>query len=77
MSFADSCMENNRIRHRTSLPYHPATNGLAEWAVQIIKNGLRKIAEGLGDMELRLARFYFTTGILLIQALALAQQNFC
>ena len=70
-------MEKNGIHHRTSLSYHPTTNDLAEWAVQIIKNGLRKNAEGLGDMELRLARFYSTTGILLIQPLALAQQNFC
>ena len=46
------------ILHRTSSPYHPATNGLSEQALQVVKNGLRKNAEG--DMEvLRLARFLF------------------
>ena len=36
----------NGIRHGTSAPYHPATNGLAERAVQVVKTGLRKNTEG-------------------------------
>ena len=47
-------MKKNGIRHKTSAPYHPATNGLAERAVQVVKNGLRKNREG--DFDLRLTR---------------------
>ena len=39
-------LKNNGIRHILSAPYHPATNGLAERAVQIFKAGLRKITDG-------------------------------
>ena len=35
-------MRLNRIRHTTSAPYHPATNGLAERVVQTFKTYLKK-----------------------------------
>ena len=43
-------VEKNGIKHKTTAP---ATNGLAERAVQVIKNGLRK---NNGDFEMRLLR---------------------
>ena len=42
------------IKHITSAPYHPATNGMAEHAVQIVKQGLRKITQG--SIRTRLAK---------------------
>ena len=48
----------NGIKHLTSAPYHPASNGLAERAVQIVKKGLRKITHG--SMRTRLAQVLLT-----------------
>ncbi|XP_045782541.1 uncharacterized protein K02A2.6-like [Maniola jurtina] len=38
-----SFLESNKIKHVTSAPYHPATNGLAERMVQTVKEKLRKM----------------------------------
>ena len=47
----------NGVKHLKSAPYHPATNGLAERAVQIVKRGLKKVTAGsVGE---RLARVLF------------------
>ena len=62
-------MQKNGIRHVKCAPYHPASNGLAEGAVQTFKEGLKKVTQG--DIQTRLARFLFqyritphtTTGI--------------
>ena len=34
-------LSKNGIKHITSAPFHPATNGLAKHAVQIVKKGLK------------------------------------
>ena len=48
----------NGIKHWRSSPYHPSSNGLAEKAVQIIKQGLKKIKDG--SLNDRLARLLFS-----------------
>lgn len=36
-------LEANKIKHITSAPFHPSTNGLAERMVQTVKDKLRKM----------------------------------
>ena len=43
--------------HITSAPYHPASNGLAERAVRIVKEGLRKMKTG--TISDKIARLLF------------------
>ena len=54
-------MKKNGIRHITSAPYHPSTNGLAERTVQTIKASLKKSMLGSKTpIEIMLDRFLFT-----------------
>ena len=50
----ETFLVNNSIKHIISSSYHPATNGLAERAVQIVKKGLKN--EMAGTIETRLAK---------------------
>ena len=50
MEFA-RLMLRNGIWHVTTAPYHPASNGLAEWAVQTVKEGLRKMVDGPLELD--------------------------
>ena len=62
-------LQKNGIHHTTSVPYHPASNGLAEHAVQTVKKGLKKVVSG--SLSSRLSKVLFayritpqsTTGI--------------
>ena len=51
-------MKHNGVHHLHSVPYHSATNGLAEQAVQSFKNNMNK--ETLGTIATNVARFLFT-----------------
>ena len=65
----ETFLSRNGIKHLTSAPYHPSSNGLAERAVQLVKRGLKKVTRG--SMKSRLAKVLFhyrltpqtTTGI--------------
>ncbi len=50
------------IRHVTSAPYHPATNGLAERAVQTFKTAMKKMTSGSIQSKLQrfLSRYWIT-----------------
>ena len=47
----------NGIRHLTSVPYHPASNGLAERAVQTFKAAMKKLSTG--SLEDRVMKVLF------------------
>ena len=51
-------LEANGIKHTTSAPYSPASIGLAERAVQTVKQGLKKVKAG--SFNTRLAKVLFT-----------------
>ena len=52
-----SFLQSNGIKHVTSSPYHPASNGLAERAVKTFKTGLKKMTDGT-TLD-KLSRFLF------------------
>ena len=48
-------LKRNGIKHITSAPYHPATNGLAERCVQSFKNAMKSETE-VKSLNIKLAR---------------------
>ncbi|XP_026685951.1 uncharacterized protein K02A2.6-like [Diaphorina citri] len=55
-SVFESFLVSNGVCHRTSAPYHPATNGQAERFVQTIKKSLKCMQDERGDINLKLNR---------------------
>ncbi|KAL0879388.1 hypothetical protein ABMA27_003149 [Loxostege sticticalis] len=50
----ETFLKNAGVIHRTSAPYHPATNGQAERFVQTIKKSLRRMEESRGSIHEKL-----------------------
>ena len=70
----ESYLTQHGIRHITLSPYHPVSNGLAERAVQLVKNGLKKDTDGtLRDWHV----FFLIIGLSLIIQLVFHRQNKC
>ena len=51
-------LKKNGIKYLKTPPYHPASNGIAERAVQTLKSGIRKLKEG--SLKTKVAYFLFT-----------------
>ena len=50
-------MQQNRIHHSSSAPYHPATNGVADRGVQTFKRSLWTGENDSGSLGHKLSRF--------------------
>ncbi len=63
------------MKHLTSTPYHPSSNGLAERAVQIVKKGLKKITTG--TPQTRLTKILMTYRLAPQQPQEAHWRNYC
>jgi len=76
-------LKANGVRHITAAPYHPSSNGLAEWTIQTCKAAINKMSSG--TLETKIQRFLLdyritpqgTTGIPPVQLLMGGQLRSC
>jgi hypothetical protein len=50
----ENYLQQNKIQHKKSAPYHPATNGQAERYVQTVKNSLKTMSHNGGNIHNKL-----------------------
>ena len=53
----EQCMKANGIKHIRTSPYHPASNGEAEWFVQTFKHSRKASRNDTGSLSVKLSRF--------------------
>ncbi len=76
-------VKQNGLRHICTVPFHPALNGLAERAVQVLKEGLKNMSGA--SVETKLSRFLFqyritpqtTTGLVPAECQTLSPSALC
>ena len=56
--FEQFCNINGIYNYTLTVPYHPNSNGEAEWFVQTFKNTMQKEK---GEMQLNLSKFFYAT----------------
>ena len=71
----EAFMKNNGICHIKSSPYHPASNGLAERAVQCFKESMKKFPS-TDSLETKLSRFLFWNRLNPLRAIKAWEFNF-
>ena len=54
-------MKSNGVKHVQTAPYHPASNGMVEHAIQTLKDGLKKLR--IGSIEMKLSHFLFAYSV--------------
>ena len=71
----ESFCRSNGIQHTRVAPYHPSSNGLAERAVEVFKQGLKE--QTSGTLEDKISRLLFQYGLRHTLLLECHWQSYC